>query len=121
MGLAHLIVKTEDEYVQLALQLASDVTALSNLRVSLWDLMIKSPVCDGPNFTLALEATYRNLWRKYCRGDMPSLRHLEMLLQQQMTEEPAAKVLEPTKIINPRENPPASVKINGFNTVQPSE
>ncbi|XP_043701507.1 probable UDP-N-acetylglucosamine--peptide N-acetylglucosaminyltransferase SPINDLY isoform X1 [Telopea speciosissima] len=121
IGLAHLIAKTEDEYVQLALQLASDFMALSNLRMSLRDLMMKSPVCDGPNFTLGLEATYRNLWRRYCRGDVPSLKHMEMLLQQQVPEEPAVKLSEPTKITTPRENPPASVKTNGFKTVPPSE
>ncbi|XP_042510879.1 probable UDP-N-acetylglucosamine--peptide N-acetylglucosaminyltransferase SPINDLY [Macadamia integrifolia] len=120
IGLSHLIAKTEDEYIQLALKLASDITALSNLRMSLRDVMMKSLVCDGPNFTLGLEATYRNLWHRYCRGDVPSLRHMEML-QQQVPEKPAMKFLEPTKITTPRENPPVSVKTNGFNTVLPSE
>ncbi|XP_043712609.1 probable UDP-N-acetylglucosamine--peptide N-acetylglucosaminyltransferase SPINDLY [Telopea speciosissima] len=124
IGLEHLIAKSEDEYVQLALQLASDVTALSNLRMSLRDLMTKSPVCDGQNFTLGLEAAYRNLWRRYCRGDVPSLRHMEMLQLQQLQQvpgEPAMKLSEPTKITTLMENSPASVKTNGFNTALPSE
>ncbi|KAF8396385.1 hypothetical protein HHK36_018002 [Tetracentron sinense] len=124
VGLGHLIAKNEDEYVQLALNLASDITALSNLRMSLRDLMSKSPVCDGPNFTLGLESTYRDIWRRYCRGDMPSLRHLEMLQQQQQQQQVVAEDLsvrfsEPTRITSPRESPPGSIKANGFNPIHP--
>lgn len=120
VGLGHLIAKTEDEYVQLALQLASDVTALSNLRMSLRDLMLKSPVCDGSNFTRGLESSYRNMWRRYCKGDVPSLRRMEMLQQQMNLEEPAAKFSEPTRITVPKEERPESIKTNGFNPVPPS-
>lgn len=111
-GLGHLIAKNEDEYVQLALQLASDVTALSNLRMSLRDLMSKSPVCDGPNFALGLESTYRDMWRRYCKGDVPSSRHIKMLQEQAISEEPF------TKMSN--EDPPNSIKSNGFNVAPTS-
>lgn len=112
-GLGHLVAKTEDEYVQLALQLASDVTALSNLRMSLRDLMSKSPVCDGSNFALALESTYRSMWHRYCKGDVPSLRRME-ILQQQNSEEPATKLSEPARITNSRDDSSGSIKTNGF-------
>lgn len=78
-----MIAKNEDEYVQLALQLASDLTALSKLRLSLRDLMLKSPLCDGSKFALNIEAIYRSLWHRYCKGDVPSLKLLELLQQQQ--------------------------------------
>jgi protein O-GlcNAc transferase len=78
-GLGRLVAKTEDEYVNLALDLASDVNALQELRMSLRELMMKSPVCDGEKFTCGLEAAYRNMWHRYCDGDVPSLRHLELL------------------------------------------
>lgn len=81
-----MVAKNEDEYVQLALQLASDLTALSKLRLSLRDLMLKSPLCDGPKFGQNLEEIYRSIWRRYCKGDVPSLKHLEMLQQQQQQE-----------------------------------
>ncbi|CAI0462572.1 unnamed protein product [Linum tenue] len=83
VGLENLVAKNEDEYVQLALQLASDVDALSSLRMRLRDLMSKSPVCDGANFTLGLESAYRDMWRRYCMGDMPSSKHMMELVQQQ--------------------------------------
>jgi protein O-GlcNAc transferase len=78
-GLGGLVTKTEDEYVRIAIELASDVTALQELRMSLRELMMKSPVCDGENFTRGLEAAYRNMWLRYCDGDMPSLQRMELL------------------------------------------
>ncbi|XP_057969839.1 probable UDP-N-acetylglucosamine--peptide N-acetylglucosaminyltransferase SPINDLY [Malania oleifera] len=120
VGLRHLIAKNEHQYVQLALDLASDIARLSNLRMSLRDLMSKSPVCDGPNFALGLESTYRKMWRRYCKGDVPSLRCMEVLQQQEGSEEPDVKFSEPTRITLPRESPLGSAKTNGFNLVSPS-
>lgn len=108
VGLGHLVAKNEDEYVQLALNLASDVTALSNLRMDLRRLMSKSPLCDGSKFTLGLESSYRNVWRRYCKGDVPSLKRMESL------DEPSLKLSEPTKTTTTRESPIGSVKTNGF-------
>jgi protein O-GlcNAc transferase len=78
-GMGRLVAKTEDEYARIAIELASDVTALQELRISLRELMMKSPVCDGENFTRGLEAAYRNMWLRYCDGDMPSLKRIELL------------------------------------------
>jgi hypothetical protein len=80
--LGRLVAKTEDEYVSLALDLASDVGALQELRMSLRELMIKSPVCDGESFTRGLESAYRTMWRRYCDGDSPALKRLELLADQ---------------------------------------
>ncbi|XP_011046928.1 PREDICTED: probable UDP-N-acetylglucosamine--peptide N-acetylglucosaminyltransferase SPINDLY [Populus euphratica] len=118
VGLGHLVAKNEEEYVQLALQLASDISALSNLRTSLRELMSKSPVCDGPNFTLGLETTYRNMWHRYCKGDVPSLRRIE-LLQQGIPEDVFIKNSDSTRITSARDGPPESVKANGFSAVSP--
>ncbi|CAL9750138.1 unnamed protein product [Musa acuminata subsp. burmannicoides] len=82
VGLGRLVAKTEEEYVKLALQLASDVSALGELRMTLRELMSKSPVCDGAKFTQGLESTYRNMWHRYCRGDVPATRHIESLKDQ---------------------------------------
>lgn len=120
-GLGHLIAKNEDEYVQLALQLASDVAALSDLRMGLRDLMSKSAVCNGTNFILGLESTYRHMWHRYCKGDVPSSRHMELLQQQGVPEEAPIKTSEQTRIAFSKEGPPGSVvKANGFNSVSPS-
>jgi protein O-GlcNAc transferase len=81
-GLGRLVAKSENEYVSLALDLAADVTALQELRMSLRGLMAKSPVCDGENFTRGLESAYRNMWRRYCDGDAPALRRLDLLQEE---------------------------------------
>ncbi|XP_047330090.1 probable UDP-N-acetylglucosamine--peptide N-acetylglucosaminyltransferase SPINDLY [Impatiens glandulifera] len=76
VGLGHLVAKTEEEYIQSALKLASDVKALAKQRASLRDVMSRSPLCDGRKFILGLESSYRTMWRRYCKGDVPSLKHM---------------------------------------------
>lgn len=120
-GLERLIARNEDEYVQLALQLASDISALQNLRMSLRNLMSKSSLCDGTNFTLGLESTYRNMWRRFCKGDVPSLKRLELLQPPIATDDSSNKKSEPVIIVNSKENSDGSVKANGFDSVQPSK
>ncbi|XP_058760062.1 probable UDP-N-acetylglucosamine--peptide N-acetylglucosaminyltransferase SPINDLY [Vicia villosa] len=115
VGLENLIAKNEDEYVKLAMTLASDIPALQNLRMSLRELMSKSPVCDGANFIRGLESTYRNIWRRYCDGDVPSLKRLELLEPPVSTD----KNSEPTRVVNGIEGSTGSVKANGFNSAQP--
>lgn len=115
VGLGNLIAKNEDEYVQMAVQLASDVTALSNLRSSLRNLMATSPLCDGPNFIAGLEAAYRGMWHRYCKGDVPSLRTLELLQQQQLSEDVLVNNAEPTKIAISKDSNQGLVLTNGFN------
>uniref|UniRef100_A0A7N0RFV8 protein O-GlcNAc transferase n=1 Tax=Kalanchoe fedtschenkoi TaxID=63787 RepID=A0A7N0RFV8_KALFE len=107
VGLGYLVAKNEDEYVQLALQLARDITALSKLRMSLRELMAKSPVCDGQNFTLGLESAYRNMWHRYCNGDVPSSKNLELMQQEAETEQPAL-------VTDPNEACPGPIKANGL-------
>lgn len=72
VGLEKLVARTEDEYVCKALDLASDISMLANLRMSLRERMLKSYLCNGSNFVRNLEGTYRNLWYRYCEGDIPS-------------------------------------------------
>ncbi|KAL0338664.1 UNVERIFIED_CONTAM: putative UDP-N-acetylglucosamine--peptide N-acetylglucosaminyltransferase SPINDLY [Sesamum angustifolium] len=128
VGLSNLVAKNEDEYVEMAVQLATDITALTNLRMKLRDLMIKSPLCNGSKFTQHLESAYRNMWWRYCKDDVPSLRRMEMTQlqpQQQLhslqavPEELAVRLGEPTKNIS-RDGLLAPVKANGFNLGQSS-
>jgi hypothetical protein len=55
--------------------------------MSLRELMCTSPVCDGANFILGLNFTYRNMWRRYCT---------------QLLELPVSndKNSEPTRVVN---------------------
>ncbi|KAI5425667.1 hypothetical protein KIW84_031475 [Lathyrus oleraceus] len=51
-----LIAKNEDEYVKLAMKLASDIPALQNLRLSLQKLMSKYLIFDEANVNLGVES-----------------------------------------------------------------
>ncbi|CAN4121315.1 unnamed protein product [Withania somnifera] len=120
VGLQNLVARNEDEYVESAIQLASDVTYLSNLRMSLRELMAKSPLCDGAKFTRNIESTYRSMWRRYCDGDVPSLRRMELLQQQQTQIEPVVPEEPPVNslgrnIISASKD--GSIKENGFTTI----
>jgi predicted O-linked N-acetylglucosamine transferase (SPINDLY family) len=66
IGLEELVAATEDEYVALAVALASDRTRLAQLRRDLRRRMSHSPLCDAAGFTRELEQAYRRLWRAWC-------------------------------------------------------
>lgn len=66
LGLADYIADTPEDYVHLAMQLASNVDKLAALRKNLRVRMANSLLCDGKNFTRRLEETYRALWRQWC-------------------------------------------------------
>ncbi|KAJ6791412.1 putative UDP-N-acetylglucosamine--peptide N-acetylglucosaminyltransferase SPINDLY [Iris pallida] len=118
VGLERLIAKTEEEYIRLALQLASDPSALSELRMTLRELMVKSPVCDGAKFARGLESGYRNMWQRYCRGDVPSLKYLDSLqLQQPNPEKISVMFSDVAKNTAVEEKQNLPVNINGVNAV----
>ncbi|KAL5710544.1 hypothetical protein ACHQM5_021092 [Ranunculus cassubicifolius] len=123
VGLGQLVAKTEDEYIQSAVKLASDITELSKLRLSLRNLMLSSPVCDGRNFILGLESVYRNMWHRYCRGDVPSQRRVEMHAHEDDAEAEKLELTEPTRITAPVMGIPRVIKANGFSNgkIDPQE
>jgi len=57
-----------DGYCAVAVRLASDIAQLEQLRAGLRERMRRSPVTDAARFTAALEAEYRNAWRRWCAG-----------------------------------------------------
>lgn len=89
--------------------------------MSLRDLMANSPLCDGAKFCSGLESAYRNMWSRYCKGDVPSLKRLELLQQQPpqeqiVSEGSAVIVSEATKVTISKGISPEPVRANGFNT-----
>lgn len=61
------LASTEEDYLGLAVKAAQDIPKLSQLRSSLRDRMLASPLCDGPGFVKQLEDVYQNLWDKWQR------------------------------------------------------
>lgn len=66
VGLPHLAARSEDEYVRIAQEIAADIPALAGLRARLRPQMEASPLMDGARFAANMEASYRDMWRRWC-------------------------------------------------------
>ena len=67
VGLQHLCADTIEQYVQIAVELASDRENLRRLREKLRDDMAASPLCDATRMARALETAYidtHQRWRE---------------------------------------------------------
>lgn len=60
-GFPHWIATTPEQYVQIAQSLCSDLNLLADIRRSLRDQFIHSPLCDGEKFTRQFESTLISL------------------------------------------------------------
>jgi protein O-GlcNAc transferase len=69
VGLPELVAGTRDDFVRRAASLAGDVDRRRYLRSTLRERMRNSPVMDGTGLTRALEASYRQIWRRWCEGE----------------------------------------------------
>jgi predicted O-linked N-acetylglucosamine transferase (SPINDLY family) len=66
IGLPELIAKTEDEYIDIAVKLATDIGRLQVLRQRTRYMMTHSPLSDAKSFTAHLEDCYQRMWEKWC-------------------------------------------------------
>ena len=66
LGLPELVARSEDEFVERAVALATDLPRLARLRAELRSRLAASPLGDAPRFARHLEAAYRGAWRRYC-------------------------------------------------------
>ncbi len=69
VGLPEWIAADAEEYVRLAVRFAREPELLSELRRSLRERMSASPLMDEERFTRDLERTYREMWKKWCKGN----------------------------------------------------
>ncbi len=68
LGLGDWVVDTEDQFIELATKLASDIPALAEIRSSLRDRMSQSAFFDFQARTRGLEAGYIEMIRRYNEG-----------------------------------------------------
>ncbi|MGO8751908.1 MAG: tetratricopeptide repeat protein [Thermoguttaceae bacterium] len=66
LGLPELIASSPDQYVTIAVELAQDLSRLSELRATLRDRMQASPLMNAPRFARNVEAAYRTMWQRWC-------------------------------------------------------
>lgn len=66
-GLGDLVADTDDQFVQIAISLATDASRLAHLRTTLRQRVEAGPLMDGPRFTRHLEAAYESIREEHCR------------------------------------------------------
>jgi predicted O-linked N-acetylglucosamine transferase (SPINDLY family) len=70
VGLNEWVAKTEDDYVALAINKASDIAALARLRQELRSAVAASAAGNPLHYTRAVEQGYRWMWRRWCASHM---------------------------------------------------
>jgi predicted O-linked N-acetylglucosamine transferase (SPINDLY family) len=66
IGLPELAADKPEDFVRIATALAMDEPRLNDLRATLRQRMIRSPLMDGRRFAGNMESAYRQMWRKWC-------------------------------------------------------
>ena len=65
-GMSDWIAASAEDYVHRAVEFASDLQLLANLRATLRARLQAGPLMDEAGFTKDLETLYRQMWRQYC-------------------------------------------------------
>lgn len=66
IGVPQFVAQTEDQYVQIASDLAGNDDRMDEFRRSLRPLMAASTLCDAPGFAKRFEAALRSMWGAHC-------------------------------------------------------
>ncbi len=69
VGLPELIAGSEDEFVEIAVTLATDCERLKNYRLHLREMMQKSSLMDLAGFARKIEDAYRDVWQRWCQSN----------------------------------------------------
>ena len=67
VGLKELAADSPEQLVAIAIQLAGNLTRLTELRSTLRQRMERSPLMNGERFARNVEDAYRHMWREWCR------------------------------------------------------
>ena len=73
MGLECCVASTPEQYIAKAAALAGNHDLLAKLRGALRGRMLASPLCDVRRLCQALEASYRQMWQKWCHKQQNAL------------------------------------------------
>jgi protein O-GlcNAc transferase len=72
LGLKELAAESPEQYVALAARLAGDLPRLEELRGTLRQRMLRSPLMDANRFARHMEQAYRQMWRRWCQQSRPT-------------------------------------------------
>lgn len=65
-GFGDWVAQNKEEYIDIAVDLASDIDALAETRRTMRDKMQASPLMDERAFVDRVEGAYRQMWQKWC-------------------------------------------------------
>lgn len=68
LGLSELVAETPEQYIQIAADLAADLSRLLSLRSTLRQRMRASPVMDEKSYVAGLESAYMLMWKRWCES-----------------------------------------------------
>lgn len=71
IGLPALATKSEAAYIATAVRLEANRQSLAELRPSLRDAVLTSPICDRARFTANVGKMLTEIWRRYCADEAP--------------------------------------------------
>jgi len=66
LGLGSLVAENREQYIDIAVRLATDLEQLAGIRRGLRERLQDSPLMDYRGFTRQLEEQYRAIWRDWC-------------------------------------------------------
>jgi predicted O-linked N-acetylglucosamine transferase (SPINDLY family) len=72
VGLSELIVEDQEDYFDLAVELATDSDRLGKLRRKLARNRSSAPLFDVKSYTLAIESLYEKMWERHSAGFPPA-------------------------------------------------
>jgi len=72
VGLSELIMENPADYEAMALRLAGDPAALSEIRAKLARQRLSAPLFDTARFTRDLESVFISMWERHQRGEPPA-------------------------------------------------
>jgi predicted O-linked N-acetylglucosamine transferase (SPINDLY family) len=68
LGLTELLAVDEEDYIAKAQALAEDYGRLNQLRLTLRECLVNSPLCDVAGFTRDFDKALREIWTRKCAG-----------------------------------------------------
>jgi protein O-GlcNAc transferase len=68
INLPELAAENDEQFVAIAAKLAGDWSAMVDLRATLRQRMLNSPLTDARRFARNVESAYRQIWRQWCQA-----------------------------------------------------
>ncbi len=79
LGCPHWIADNDADYIDKAVAMAGDISALATSRGQRREQLLHSPLCDGNGFTQRVEQVYRQIWTHWCDANRVQQTNMSVL------------------------------------------